>query len=67
LPKEITNKFCEVCGETAHWESRLSPMGFIKYDRSKGFSEWTNYYYCETHLDQSNDSLWNRLKQFKIG
>lgn len=67
MPSEIQGKLCEVCGETAVWKSRLSPMGFIKCDRSKGYSHWLDYYYCDQHLHDTNDILWTKLNRFKIG
>ena len=67
MPTKIDGKTCEVCGETAVWKSRLSPMGFIKCDRSQGYSRWEEFYYCDGHLHDTNESLWARLSLYRIG
>jgi hypothetical protein len=67
MPTKVQNKPCEVCGGEAVWKSRLSPMGFVKSDRSSGYTRWHFYYYCQDHFHDANESLWARLSPFKIG
>jgi hypothetical protein len=67
MPSKIQNKPCEVCGEPAEWKSRLSPMGFVKSDRSCGYTRWFFYHYCGNCFHDANEQLWTRLKPFKIG
>ncbi len=42
-------------------------MGFVKSDRSCGYTRWFFYHYCGNCFHDANEQLWTRLKPFKIG
>ncbi len=53
---------CEFCGSLNTQKSHLSPLGFIKMNRSKGFSEYEVFWYCEEHYVNNVTGFWNKLK-----
>jgi hypothetical protein len=40
----------------------LSPLGFIKMNRSKGFSEYEVFWYCREHYVDNVSGFWKKLK-----
>jgi hypothetical protein len=60
LSQSVTN-LCEFCGEPATKQSHLSPMGFIVMRRSRGFSEYDQFWYCEEHYIEQVSGFWNRV------
>ena len=67
MPKNVKGKTCEICGREACWESKISPMGFIKGHRNNGFTEYLSFHYCETCLDDLVSAFWKKLEYFKLG
>lgn len=53
---------CEFCGSLNTQKSHLSPTGFIKMSRSKGFSEYQVFWYCEEHYVDNVTGFWKKLK-----
>ena len=53
---------CEFCGSLNTQKSHLSPLGFIKMNRSKGFSEYEVFWYCEKHYVNNVTGFCNKLK-----
>lgn len=67
MPTEIKGKQCEICGKEAKWKSKISPMGFIKGCRKKGFTEYLTFHYCAPCLNDLGDSFWAKMNYFKLG
>ena len=67
MPKEILEKTCEICGVSAKWNSKISPMGFIRGSRKNGFTEYLTFNYCSPCLSDLGDAFWKKLNHFKLG
>ncbi|MBP98915.1 hypothetical protein CMK18_23445 [Candidatus Poribacteria bacterium] len=67
MPKQTKGKTCEICGDVAHWESKISPMGFIKGTRKNGYTEYLAFHYCHPCLNDLGEAFWKKLDYFKIG
>ncbi len=67
MPKEVKGKQCKICGQEAKWESKISPMGFIKGCRKQGFTDYLTFHYCTICLNDLGETFWKKMNHFKLG